>query len=268
MILNSKRLGQHFLINKSAISRIVAALDLKENETVIEIGPGKGSLTIPLLGVAKKLNCKIIGIEKDSVLSVGLQQTTNNKNLEIVVGDALKILPTIIHHSSFIIQKYKVVGNIPYYITGKLLRILSELENKPSLIILMIQKEVAQRIMAKPPQTNLLSAITQFWADPEILFTLNPKDFSPAPEVNSAVIKLVPKKQITTNGSMANNQYYDFVKVLFKQPRQTILNNLKRGLNLKSEEIVEKMNKAKINVQNRPQDLSLEQIGELWRMLF
>src|SRR3989344_1295860 len=128
-----QKLGQHFLINKSAISKIVAALNLRPNDTIIEIGPGKGSLTLPLIKICQEINCQLIGIEKDPTLAKELGENIQitNPKLQIIEGDALQALPNIIHNSLFKIHEYKIVGNIPYYITGKLLRVLSELENKP-----------------------------------------------------------------------------------------------------------------------------------------
>ena len=183
-----KSLGQQFIKNKTANEKIIAALDLKPEKTVIEIGPGEGALTFPLL----KKGARVIAIEKDLLLVERLKVGGKRKNLEIINGDILKILPELPLTLHPKLSNYKLVGNIPYYITGKLLRILSELENKPSLTILMIQKEVAERLTAKPPKMNLLAAAVQFWAEPKIIFTLKPTDFNPLPKVDSAAIKLTP----------------------------------------------------------------------------
>src|SRR3989344_3881672 len=215
----SKILGQHFLTNQSAIKKIITALDLKADDTIIEIGPGRGALTFPLAEACQKLNCKIIAIEKDPQLAYSVQRLVDSENLEIVIGDALKELLKITKRLTLTANRFKVVGNIPYYITGKLLRILSELENNPELIILMIQKEVAERIIAEPPKMNLLAAAVQFWAEPEILFTLKPAEFNPPPKVSSAVIRLTTKQQITTdNKRQITENYYKFIHILFKQP--------------------------------------------------
>ncbi|MBI2406246.1 MAG: 16S rRNA (adenine(1518)-N(6)/adenine(1519)-N(6))-dimethyltransferase, partial [Candidatus Harrisonbacteria bacterium] len=134
-------LGQHFLKNKAVIQKIIAALDLKSGETVIEIGPGKGALTIPLARACADAGISIIGIEKDIAF---VHELNNLKiaSLEIIHGDALKELPMLISRHTLTANRYKLVGNIPYYITGKLLRTISELEIKPSRTVLMIQKEV------------------------------------------------------------------------------------------------------------------------------
>src|SRR3990167_9050292 len=218
-------LGQHFLINKKKIEKIIEALDLKSGDVVVEIGPGKGALTIPLCENCQKLGCKIIAVEKDKDLADDLKNKIYDlgldKNIEIIEGDALKTLPRLIHNSELRIKNYKIVGNIPYYITGYLLRILGELENKPSLIVLTIQKEVAQRVCAKPPKMNLLAASIQFWAEPKIIGSVSKKDFWPIPKVDSAIIKLTPLTLLVRSSIQCNKEkYYEFIKILFKQPRK------------------------------------------------
>ena len=256
-----QKLGQHFLINKNAIEKIIAALELKNNETIIEIGPGKGALTIPLIKACEKIECKIIGIEKDK--KIAQQLVTGKWKLEIIIGDALKIIPQLVSNYQLPIANYKIVGNIPYYITGKLMRVLSELENKPSLIVLTIQKEVAERIMAQPPKMNLLAAATQFWAEPKIIGYLKPSDFSPPPEVESAIIKLTPRIQPIAN----SKNYYKLIKILFKQPRKTALNNLVDGLGISKFKGLEILKKIGLSGEERPQNLNINQIKQLLEIL-
>ncbi len=290
----SKYLGQHFLKNKKKIKKIVETLDLKPNETVIEIGAGHGEVTDELRSKNTELNggLKIIIIEKDRRLVQFLKQkiqsratlscrkarkvtlgcknenkckngnkNENARNIEILEGDALKILPNpIIQLPYYPIANYKLVGNIPYYITGRLLRIVGELKRKPKLIVLTIQKEVAERICAQPPETNLLAASVQFWAEPKIIGYISKKDFRPMPKVDSAIIKLTPKP------STLNVQpYYKFIKVLFKQPRKTILNNLISNFQflISKNEAAKRLRNFGINPLDRPQNLSVEQIIEL-----
>lgn len=253
----NKNLGQHFLINKSAIKKIVAALDLKPSDIIIEIGPGKGALTDELVSqLTGKLGYKkLILIEKDRDLAAGFyKKYFQNKQIEIINDDVLKILTSYV----LPLKSYKIIGNIPYYITGKLLRILSELENKPKLTVLMIQKEVAERIVAIPPQNNLLAAAVQFWAKPKILFTLKPKDFNPPPKVNSAIILLTPKPY-----TLNPDAYYKLIRIIFKQPRKTILNNLKTGLKMPKNEIGTSLKSIGIRPNDRPQNLSLKQLFKL-----
>ncbi len=238
--------------NTNAISKIIAALDIKKDELIIEIGPGKGALTLPLAEGCTQKSCKLIAIEKDAELAKKL-----GENLQVIEGDALEALPDLV--SKLERKKYKLVGNIPYYITGKLLRIISELEHKPELTVLMIQKEVAERISAVPPKTNLLSAATQFWAIPEIILKLKPADFDPAPEVDSAVIKLTTKIETEENAG----NYYRLIHIIFKQPRKTLLNNLQKGLGIKKEKIEPVLSSLKLPLTARPQDLSINDIIKL-----
>ena len=274
----SRYLGQHFLINKDKIKKIVEALDLKEGDTVIEIGPGHGELTLLL---ARNFqfpisNFRIITIEKDKKLVQILQKKfASDKNIRIIEGDALKILPKLTKSYKLKAKSYKIVGNIPYYITGYLLRVLAELERKPSLIVLTIQKEVAQRIIVLrqaqgKPRMNLLAASVQFWAEPEIIDYVSRKDFQPAPEVDSAVIKMVvrpalPYREVPVLKTSKNysKNYYRLIKILFKQPRKTILNNLTMTMTMTKEGITKKLEKSGINPQDRPQNLDIKQIKEL-----
>jgi len=284
-------LGQNFLTNKSKLRKIADALDLKKGETIVEIGPGHGELTEQIIGKLDNLGIgkyKIILIEKDSRLIGDLKNKfQKNKNIEVVEGDALKVLKKPISQlSNSPIAKYKIVGNIPYYITGHLLRIISELKSKPEIVVLLIQKEVAQRIALRPAlrrglrqgeqaqgkqNMNLLAASVQFWAEPKIIDYVSKRDFKPAPKVDSAIIKLQ-----TTGYKLQTNskKYYEFIRILFKQPRKTILNNLfnadlcgfKRGLkriNSKKEFIKEKLIGLGINPIDRPQTLNIERIIEL-----
>lgn len=266
-----QKLGQHFLINKSAIGKIISALDLKKNDTIIEIGPGKGALTIPLSEKCSEIDdrCKIIAIEKDPELAFSVKRLGYSENLlEIVNADALKCLMEITKHYTLIAKPYKVVGNIPYYITGKLLRILRELENKPELIVLTIQKEVAERLMAKPPRMNLLAAAIQIWAKPEIIGNLKAEDFDPPPDVDSAIIRLIPEPKLSQNDL---DKYYKLIKISFKQPRKTLLNNLSTSLGklrVKSkEEILKILQKIGLKGDERPQNLSLSQALQISLLL-
>lgn len=257
------RLGQHFLNNAPAIKKIVAALELKENDSIIEIGPGDGALTIPLVQECGKLKCKIVTIEKDRILAEKLRSrfATKGDVLEIVDGDALRLIEPGNQKNN----RWKLVGNIPYYITGKLLRIISELEKKPELTVLTIQKEVAERVAAKPPKMNLLAAATQIWAEPEIIGYLKPEDFDPPPEVDSAIIKL------TTNLSRLNlnniENYYRLIKAIFKQPRKTVLNNLSTSPEMSKKSAMEILKKLGLTGQERPQNLDLNTLKKLSTLL-
>ncbi len=263
MTNKQKKLGQHFLLSKQGIKKIVAALDLKKNDVILEIGPGHGELTQELKAASHE--SRIIAIEKDPRLAENL--ASRLKNVEIIRGDALIILPSLIHDSLFTIQNFKIVGNIPYYITGRLLRVLGELEPKPELIVLTVQKEVAERMCATP-KMNLLAASVQFWSSPEIIEYISRKDFRPQPKVDSAVIKLTTHNSKPKTHEPPPANYYKLVKFLFKQPRKTILNNLQEGDFCSKNELRGKLTGLEIDPEARPQNLSVEIIKKLSRMLY
>jgi len=259
----ARSLGQHFLTNRFYLNKIVDSLNVKGSDFVVEIGPGHGELTEVLafrLQVLGK-NWKLITIEKDIKLVKFLKEKFSpDKNIEVVYGDALKILPSITKTQNLTPKTYKLIGNLPYYITGYLLRILGESEVKPKLIVFTIQKEVAQRICAKPPKMNLLAASVQFWAKPEIIGYIPKTAFSPQPKVDSAIIKLTPDFSVNHK---PQTKYYKLIKILFKQPRKTILNNLRETKIANLSECREKLLKIGINPNDRPQDLSIDQITNL-----
>src|SRR3989344_7612295 len=242
-----KSLGQSFLKDHKVLERIAEVLDIKNDDVVVEIGPGHGELTRRIL---KYFPSKLIAIEKDDeLIEAFLRELTGEyPNLKVVQADALREIPQIDY-------PYKLVGNIPYYITGHLLRILQETTHKPSVIVLTLQKEVANRLCAEPPKMNLLAAAVQFWAKPEIVRYISKKSFRPAPKVDSAVIKMVP---LGNQRAKEIDAYYRIVKVLFKQPRKTILNNL-RSVGATPEQLA----KLGLDPKLRPQNLSIEQIKEL-----
>ena len=253
-----RRLGQHFLIKKSVLERIVKVLDVRPTDTIIEIGPGHGELTTHIVSARP---AKIIAIEKDSRLAEGIRKKELGSMVKVVHGDALKIIPTLpktydLKHSS-----YKIVGNIPYYITGKLLRTLGELEPKPERVVLTIQKEVAERLTAKPPKMNLLAASVRYWGVPQIVQFVPRGAFRPPPKVESAIISITPGKNQPNNAE--SKAYYTLIKIIFKQPRKTIANNLKEGTNLTKKEVESLLLSLDIEPNLRPQNLSIDAINNL-----
>jgi 16S rRNA (adenine1518-N6/adenine1519-N6)-dimethyltransferase len=256
-----RKLGQHFLKNRGVLKKIAAAIETKDIKTIVEIGPGHGELTEELIVQNSKI--KIVAIEKDRGLVRNLRAKFATDRVEIVEGDALKILPKILSEKSLESGKYIVVGNIPYYITGHLLRIVGELQPRPKQIVLLIQKEVAFRVAAGPPEMNRLSASVQFWGKPEVLFSVPPESFFPPPKVHSAVIKITPRK---TTPAASEERYYQAVRILFSQPRKTILNNLSSLLPKERARIL--LQELSIAPQDRPQDLTLPQIIKISEKLY
>ncbi len=255
------KLGQHFLKDSRILQRIAEILEIEPGEIVIEVGPGHGELTRRLL--AQKPG-QLIAVEKDAgLIEKYLSQIAEeNTNLKIIEGDALKKLPHLIGHS-LLPTPYKLAGNIPYYITGYLLRLVGELEPKPKLIVFTLQKEVALRLCAEPPKMNLLAASVQFWGRPEIIRYISKKSFQPMPHVDSAIVKITPRGERV--GELGKS-YYPFIKTLFKQPRKTVLNNLREGLGADREVVVERLSTLGTDPSVRPQNLSVNQIKELARL--
>ncbi len=255
-----QKLGQHFLKDTKVLEKIAGQIDAGTTH-IIEIGPGHGELTKQLRIQNKK--AKIISIEKDSRLAQSLTEYFFDDPLtEIVEGDALKILPYIIEARKNELEKYTLIGNIPYYITGYLLRTVSELDAYPEETTLLIQKEVAERITSHPPEMNRLAASVQFWGDPKIVLTVPPGAFNPPPKVDSAVINILTKKNFPVDKA----RYYETVRLLFAQPRKTILNNLSEKISKKeSSELLEKLD---IPLGDRPQNLSIEKIVAITEKLY
>ncbi|MBU6500463.1 MAG: hypothetical protein KGJ89_01365 [Patescibacteria group bacterium] len=285
-----RRLGQHFLKNGTVLKDIVKILELKSGDVVLEVGAGHGELTSEISNfqfpISKNggVGITIVAIEKDEKLAELLRvKFSENKNMEVVDGDALEIIPKLVSAGELKTSKWKLVGNIPYYITGHLLRTIGELENKPELCVFMIQNEVAERICAVPkmnpvrgcegPQRtpapngmNRLAASIQFWAIAKIVMRVSRENFSPPPEVDSAVIRLEVINQKPEDRSI---NYYKTIRMLFAQPRKTILNNLAANYQPRKtkEWISEKLQKIDIKPNDRPQNLSIEDIKKIADLL-
>lgn len=257
-----RKLGQHFLKNKSALRLIAESLDLAAQDIIIEIGPGHGELTEFLAAANVK---KIIAIEKDGDLFESLKKKfRGDDRVDIVPGDALTMLPTVIQNYKFKILNYKIAGNIPYYITGHLFRVVSELEHKPERCAFTIQKEVAERICSVPPRMNRLAASVQFWASAKIVKVLPPGDFSPPPKVSSAIIALETVRQ----DHVEAGHYYAAVRALFAQPRKTLVNNIAKATGQKGGAVAEKLSSIGMIPGDRPQNLSVSDIVAIAKAFF
>ncbi len=243
----NKLLGQNFLIDKNIIKKIINAAQIEPEDIILEIGPGKGKLTRQLIKKAKK----VIAVEKDPRLTNFLKQEfQNEKKLKIIEADILKFL------KSWAEKKYKVVANIPYYLTSCLIRLLLESSNPPKKIILLIQKEVAQRICAKPPSMSLLAVSVQFYAQTEIIAYVKRQAFWPQPKVDSAIIKITPLAKKYSENFISN--FFSLVKAGFSQPRKQLKNNLYQKLKINREKILASLAQIGINPEQRAETLSLE----------
>ncbi|MEK7608379.1 MAG: 16S rRNA (adenine(1518)-N(6)/adenine(1519)-N(6))-dimethyltransferase RsmA [Patescibacteria group bacterium] len=250
-----QKLGQHFLHNQKAIELLVSSLDVQPGDIVLEIGPGLGALTAPLTKECLEKNARLVAVEKDPSLVEKLRGESSG-SLEVILGDIRKLLAPVA--ASFEKSSYKIIGNIPYYLTGRLFTLISALPHKPSRIILTVQEEVADRILAVPPRMNRLAAAIQIWASPEVLLRLSPEDFSPPPEVRSAVLLLKTKDDAPSGKAL--REYYAFMRGVFAQPRKTIENNVSSFAKLPRDLVRAILRKSSVDFSARPQSLSVESI--------
>jgi 16S rRNA (adenine1518-N6/adenine1519-N6)-dimethyltransferase len=265
-------LGQHFLDSEEAAMRIVQALGDVSHSTVLEIGPGKGILTSLLAKRARRL----IAVELDRVLAAQLRlEYGMARNVEVIEADILAIdfdslfgpkpglgRPGI----DFKTEPVKVVGNLPYYITSDILLRMFDFAKYFDSIVIMVQREVAQRIAAEPGSSDygMLSATAQLYARVENLFTLPPTAFVPPPKVHSAVVRLTMDPQQEKLG-VAGDGFVDFLRLSFGQKRKTLWNNLKSKYEPK--ELRRALAESNVKATARAETLSLEESAALYRAL-
>lgn len=245
-----QRLGQHFLANKGVLEKIADAASLEQSGAVLEIGPGRGALTFELASRAGR----VVAVEKDKALAEALRAELARRdvrNVEVVTDDIRTFLSA--NHPVFA-APYKVVANIPYYLTSALIRALLEHERPPSLIILLIQKEVAERIVARGDKESILSLSVQYYAEPKLLFSVSAGSFSPPPKVGSAVIALAPR---TEPAPVPAEAFFHVVKAGFSAPRKTLAGNLAAKLNIKRERVLAALDAAGVAPTARAEDVEL-----------
>jgi len=266
------KLGQHFLLDHSFATRVIEALGDVSQKTVLEIGPGRGALTRALVRKARR----VIAVETDRVLAAQLRMNFSlTPNIEIIEGDILAIdLDTLfgpkpgstrpgMEHEP---EPVRVVGNLPYFITSEILLCLFKYRKYFDSIVLMVQKEVADRLAARPgtKEYGLLSATAQLYSRIEKLFIVPPGAFSPPPKVHSAVVRLELTPRLESLG-VDETEFLRFLKLSFSQKRKTLWNNLKSRYG--SDELTKAMQLAKIKPTIRAEALSLEQNAALFRAL-
>ncbi len=260
-----KGLGQHFLIDQEVLRLIISAAQLTPEDVVVEVGPGLGVLTRELARQAGW----VVAVELDNKLAAMLKQTLSSfKNLTIVNEDVLKVDPaTLLQElkTEFPSVSYKVVANLPYYITSPTLRHFLEAEVKPQFMVVMVQKEVAEEITAKPGQMSLLSVSVQLYGQPAIVGYVPAQCFYPAPEVDSAILKVTPYSQAVVEVS-DRESFFALVRAGFSASRKQIANSLAQGLKVSKIEALDLLERAKIAPQRRAETLSLEEWAHLWRV--
>lgn len=255
--------GQNFLADNQHLEKMVAAADLSATETVLEIGPGLGALSAPLAASVKR----VIALEIDPLMVDILKtEMAAIKNFTVVQADILAVNPLDVlqgQQANFAPgDPYQVVANLPYYITSAIIQRLLETPHPPQRLIITIQKEVAQRIVARPGQMSILAVSVQFYGQPKLCHTIPPNAFVPPPKVDSAVLRIdryhnppviVPDPA----------HYFRIVKAGFSQKRKQLKNSLAAGLHKPQAEIVTQMQMAGIDPTRRAQTLSLTEWAAL-----
>lgn len=253
----SKKLAQHFLTEKRILKKIVLAAEINENDSVLEIGTGFGNLTREIAKKAKK----VITIEKDpKLLELAKQFLKDFKNIEFVCQDVLSL-------SLEKFQFSKVMGNLPYYIATTIIKKFLLTKEKPKLMVFLVQKEVAKRIVARAPKTNFLALFVEFFAKSKIVMIVKRKYFWPKPKVDGAVIKIEPY-QTLINKEVPFEFFLKTIKAGFSHPRKTLLNNLTFYFKKNKIELEKILLKLGIDSKKRPENLSLSLWIKLTKELF
>lgn len=254
-----KSLGQNWLVDESALARIAAAAELTRQDTVLEIGPGLGSLTRYLAESAGR----VVAVELDGALMPPLRRVlADYSNITLVQGDILQFNPAALVAAPC----YKVAANLPYYITSAVIRHLLEADVSPSLIILTVQLEVAQRITAAPGKLSLLGVSVQFYGRPSIVTRIKADAFYPAPKVDSAVVRIEPYKTLTVQVD-DRDEFFAVVKAGFAQKRKQLHNALTGGLARPQAEIAAALERAGVDGRRRAETLTLAEWGSVARAL-
>ena len=264
-----KGLGQHFLIDEKVLKSIVSAAELTPQDVIIEVGPGLGVLTREL---ARRAGC-VIAVELDDQLAAILKETLAvYKNVAIVNEDVLKVNPIDLlkGHTARLTMgvvtpsHYKVVANLPYYITSPILRHFLEALAKPETMVVMVQKEVAEEITAEPGRMSLLSIGIQLYGVPTIVSHVPAESFFPPPEVDSAILRInvYPRPAV----SVDVESFFTVVRAGFSAARKQIANSLAQGLGLPKSEVLPLLEKARIESQRRAETLTIEEWARLWRI--
>lgn len=254
----NKRLGQNWLVDESALAHIAAAAQLTPQDTVLEIGPGLGSLTRHLARAAGR----VIAVELDAALLPALHHSlADYANVAIVQGDILRIdLSELIDRDT----AYKVVANLPYYITSAVFRHLLEAKARPSLIVLTVQLEVARRITAAPGRLSLLAVSVQFYGRPTLVTHIKAGSFYPVPKVDSAVVRIEPYPHPAVDVP-DRDEFFVIVKAGFSQKRKQLHNALAAGLARPQVDIAPALERAGVDGRRRAETLALDEWASLAR---
>ena len=248
----SRGLGQHFLISKNALGKFLQAGQFNSEEVVLEIGPGLGVLTKEIASQVKK----VVAVEKDLRMCAILKETLAGlSNVRIIQEDILKLNPI-----PYTLKAYKVVGNLPFYLTAPVIRKFLESERQPREMVFLIQKEVAQRIVARPPKMSILAVSVQVYATAEIISYIKKTAFWPQPKVDAAIIKISPLAKLSL--APRRDLFFKIVKAGFSHPRKQLINNLSNlelnSVKLDRNKVRSWLEKNNIQPEQRAETLSVQ----------
>lgn len=248
MVAPKKSLGQHWLRDRDTLAYIAESADISPDDTVLEIGPGLGTLTSELLRRAQK----VIAVEFDEDLARKLPGQFPGKNLEVIQSDILAF------DLSRLPAGYKVAANVPYYITSKIVQLLMTAENKPAAAVLLVQKEVAERLAANPGDMSILAISAQVFAEVELGDTVPAELFTPPPKVDSAVV-ILRSRPAPLVAASEEKQFFRLVKAGFSAKRKKLRSSLSGGLAISKDDVEVCLTKAGIGLDKRAEDLSIDQ---------
>lgn len=256
-----KRFGQNFLTDPNILKKIVDAADIQLGDLVLEIGPGLGHLTRALLAAG----ARVLAVEIDRDLISRLTQEAHTlPSLTVIQGDFLTAKPAEwIEKGGFAAGDYKVVANLPYYITSQVLRHLLETNQPPSLIVVMVQREVALELTAEPGAMSLLAVSVQFYGTPRIVAQVPAGAFVPRPNVDSAVVKIKVEPNSRFPG-VDPQSFFRLVRAGFSEKRKQLRNSISRGLKIPSEDADRRLLRAGVDPRRRAESLSLPE----WHRLY
>ncbi|MFA7365210.1 MAG: 16S rRNA (adenine(1518)-N(6)/adenine(1519)-N(6))-dimethyltransferase RsmA [Patescibacteria group bacterium] len=258
-----KSKGQNFLIDEETYDLVISSSELSDKDTVLEVGPGLGILTFKLAKIVKK----VLAVELDNklaeVLNI-LKISKNVDNVKIFNNDVLKIKGDNISK----LGPYKIVTNLPYNITSIFLRKFLTMANKPELMVVLLQKEVVSRILSKEPKMSLLSISVQFYADVEFVADVPKEFFYPTPKVESAIIKIRPRKDKVFNNYQDEKKFFKLLKYGFGSKRKMLKNNLSAALSVEQKVVEEALASLSLDLKCRAEQLSIKNWLSLYDKLF
>lgn len=251
-----KSLGQHWLADEQALAAMCDSAELNADDVVLEIGPGLGTLTQLLVQRA----AQVIAVEFDLQLAAKLPVLVTANNLQIFAEDILR------YDLSHLPKGYKVVANIPYYLTSNLLRVLCESTNPPSIITLLVQKEVAERVVAAPGNMSLLSVSVQYYCEVSLGMVVKSELFTPPPKVDSQIL-ICKYRSKPIFKEIETKKFFRIVKAGFVQRRKKLRSSLAAGLNIDKKDAENLLAAANIDPNSRPQELTLKEWYALYQQI-